>query len=799
MPYGLRIQGIQDSQACHDRVPLKAIAVEVTIKWFVANVQSTLTYKNQQDVAVETVFVFPIDDQSAVYHFEADIDVRHIIAECQDKTQARETYTDALATGHAAMLLSEMDTAGDTFECKLGNLLPHKSTILKFSYVTDLAVDSAGVVTFTLPTVLNPRYSPTDFAGPKLSSDSVQYADIPYQMKFETRVEGQHMIKRITSKKDTMVVDISGDKMAANVTLADASKLKFDHDLSLTLEYEDVFQPTIILEKGKQDQEGFLKSDVVMVDFLPDLRSVPELTEVEFVFVIDCSGSMRGDRIAKAKETVLLLLKSLPVGCSFNMVTFGSSFKWLFSSAKNYDEESLKNALTFHQTLDANMGGTEILQPLESMYAQKSNAFRQVFLMTDGEVSNTNAVISLARKNVLTSRIFTFGIGSGASTSLISNVAKVTNGQATFVRDNEKLQEKVMAVLKCAMQHPVTNLKLEWTLPSGCTVINIPEQIPPVFEGGKLIAYALVQGAENLTEGGPTSVVLTGDIEKQNNLQHSMTFDLITNIFYDETFPVHRLAAKTQIKEFETHTTDDDSKKGEITMMSISANVVSRYTGFVGVDKETKELVDGHQLTDRHQLTDMGLLSRYCCSASTSLHLKRYSLDSSPTTVAPKSQKAARRSKGSSVLSFFSKFRKSKASGVARTSKTNAAASNIFSMDCEDSSKNADSINDDQGSELMRLINLQNYDGSWTLNQDFARVFGISLDVLKSKNIDNLEHNIWATALSVACLRQNHRHEKTLWEMIEKKALAWLSSQKVGDRTVAELVTIAMETLTSAP
>ena len=41
-------------------------------------------------------------------------------------------------------------------------------------------------------------------------------------------------------------------------------------------------------------------------------------------------GSMDGDRIEKAKETLLLLLKSLPVNCIFNIVSFGSTYSFLF-------------------------------------------------------------------------------------------------------------------------------------------------------------------------------------------------------------------------------------------------------------------------------------------------------------------------------------------------------------------------------------------------------------------------------------------------------------------------------------
>ena len=44
----------------------------------------------------------------------------------------------------------------------------------------------------------------------------------------------------------------------------------------------------------------------------------------EFVFVIDCSGSMHGEPISKARKALLLALRSMPAGSAFNVLRFGS-------------------------------------------------------------------------------------------------------------------------------------------------------------------------------------------------------------------------------------------------------------------------------------------------------------------------------------------------------------------------------------------------------------------------------------------------------------------------------------------
>ena len=74
--------------------------------------------------------------------------------------QAKLTYQDAIAQGSTAMLLKEDDTAGDIFQCTLGNLPPKTDAKIRFSYVIELPQEPDGKIRFTLPTVLNPRYSP---------------------------------------------------------------------------------------------------------------------------------------------------------------------------------------------------------------------------------------------------------------------------------------------------------------------------------------------------------------------------------------------------------------------------------------------------------------------------------------------------------------------------------------------------------------------------------------------------------------------------------------------------------------
>ena len=144
-----------------------------------------------------------------------------------------------------------------------------------------------------------------------------------------------------------------------------------------------------------------MSNPVVMLNFFPEFENSESAEKGEFIFVVDRSGSMVGSRIDSAKETLLLFLKSLPDGCYFNVVGFGSSYKTLFKKSELYNDANLKKATDLTKSMEADLGGTEILSPLEWVFSQDhvKGHSRQLFLLTDGEVGNTDQVINIVQKN----------------------------------------------------------------------------------------------------------------------------------------------------------------------------------------------------------------------------------------------------------------------------------------------------------------------------------------------------------------------------------------------------------------
>ena len=70
-----------------------------------------------------------------------------------------------------------------------------------------------------------------------------------------------------------------------------------------------------------------------------------ESAKGEYIFLLDRSGSMGGARIYKAKEALILFIKSLPQDSYFNVVSFGSSFEYTFKNSVKYIDNNIKECL----------------------------------------------------------------------------------------------------------------------------------------------------------------------------------------------------------------------------------------------------------------------------------------------------------------------------------------------------------------------------------------------------------------------------------------------------------------------
>src|SRR4029453_8404599 len=141
------------------------------------------------------------------------------------------------------------------------------------------------------------------------------------------------------------------------------------------------------------------------------------------------------------------------------------------------------------------LGGRKPRPPLKWILEKpvREGLPRQLFILTDGQVSNTEAVIALVRKHSVETRVFTFGIGAGASAHLVRGIARAGEGEAEFIHPGERIEEKVMRQLKRALTPALTDVQVDW---NGLSVTPAPHHLPAVCAGGRLLAYGLLDTAK---------------------------------------------------------------------------------------------------------------------------------------------------------------------------------------------------------------------------------------------------------------------------------------------------------------
>ena len=387
-------------------LPLKDVAVDAEIQGYVLGLKSTLKYANDSSEPAEVMFRFPLEQSHAVIGLTAIIDGRKIKAQIKEKEEARADYDDALASGQSAALAEEK--SGDVFSISLGNLPPGKEAEIHLQLVGELGIDAEGSVRFSLPSTLKPRYTPAGSSDPLVgvgggAQAQMEQANTSCVQHFQLTVLNAQGVAEVTSPTHTITTTLKSDENKIDVILAAPEPLA--GDLVILIKHRQPHAPTALIENGSSEKEGIMKDPAVMINFFPEFDNTD--AACEFIFLVDRSGSMSGGFINSARETLILFLKSLPEGCNFNIIGFGSSYEKLFPAVSvPYSQETLDKATQHAQGMQANLGGTELLQPLEYIFREKTTSGlpRQIFVLTDGAVSNTDACVSKVKENVARSR-----------------------------------------------------------------------------------------------------------------------------------------------------------------------------------------------------------------------------------------------------------------------------------------------------------------------------------------------------------------------------------------------------------
>lgn len=593
-------------------LPQVAVKAHSTILSTTSRTTLTQTFTNKNDHTIEeATYVFPLYEGVSVVGFKATVGDRVIEGVVKEREEAKQQYEAARDAGFTAAMMEQSLEAADVFTTKIGNIPPNSTFQVDIKFIGELKQDlQTEGIRFTLPTELYPRYGNSEveqshFSNSNSGFEATVDIQLPEGITIKTVQSPSHPI-------DVSIGNVSTDQDAApsfsraSATLARKDTF-LDTDLVIVITPSKTGEPTALLET-----HATLPNQRALMTSLVPKFALPADTP-EIVFVCDRSGSMQSN-IPDLQRALNIFLKSLPQGVAFNICSFGSRFSFLWPKSRLYDQKTLDEATRHVATFRADYGGTEMYRPLEATFKQRlHHGYNlEVFLLTDGEIWDEENVFRLVNEQTEKGngdmRLFSLGIGSGASTSLVEGTARAGNGFAQFVADGENMDKKVVRMLKASLFPHISNFKLEIDyagddgesddfelVDAASTIVGSESE---KAEEPKKATISLFDTSAKIDDAPPPEVKPLPEFVKQPYLQTPSTIPPL--------FPGNRSTVYVLLNETAPHKTIKSvaltapSKYGEL-RLEIPVTDVGRGTTLhqLAARKECRELEEGRGFISR--------------------------------------------------------------------------------------------------------------------------------------------------------------------------------------------------------
>ena len=155
------------------------------------------------------------------------------------------------------------------------------------------------------------------------------------------------------------------------------------------------------------------------------------------MLVFDTSGSMRGDKIHHARDTILQLLEKLGDNDHLSLLSFNQHFNWVIEDARvGSQREKLQRLVKYQSPGGATAWYDAIEQAYDFLISHSyPDKISVMIILTEGDDSHSQLnPTTLMDKIQINSKqypinIFTIGYGSGADKNLLSEIAQLTHGK----------------------------------------------------------------------------------------------------------------------------------------------------------------------------------------------------------------------------------------------------------------------------------------------------------------------------------------------------------------------------------
>ena len=487
-------------ESTQGQVVLEEVGIDAAIDDLMTVISVCQRYRNPGTKHIEAVYTFPLPLEAVLLNFGVELGDRRMAGTVIAKPEAEERYEDAITDGGAAVLLEQAQPG--LYTASVGNLAPGETATIRFRYGLLLRWNG-DIVRLMMPTTIAPRYGDPSAGG--LSPHQSPEFSFDAERSFHLQIGVRGVLHDACWSSPSHDITVTPDGRQTVIEVARPAAM--DRDFVLEARSTGTAGTRALLARDDGDW-------VVLASFRPE---IPDLSESaahrSLKIVVDCSGSMGGDSIAQVRVAGERILDSLRPGDLFDIVAFGTGHRVLFGREMVASRTNVAQARHFVRSLDANMGGTEIEAALRAAYsiAGEPGMPRDLLLITDGEVWNTDGTVAEARASG--HRIFTVGVGSSVAEPFVRTLAQATDGACELVAPQENMAERIHRHFQRILAPPARSARVAWPAP---VQRPVPDLLPPPYPGDTMHLFG------SFAERPQGSVVLELELSDGRTITHRM-------------------------------------------------------------------------------------------------------------------------------------------------------------------------------------------------------------------------------------------------------------------------------------
>lgn len=421
---------------------IKSHVVNVVINNGFARTEVDQIFANRAATDLEAIYTFPLPKQASLSELSLWMNGKEVLGEVVEKKKAREIYEQQKAQGHDTALAEKNDFK--TFDIFVGKVPANADTRVRLVYYQPLEID-LGVGRYVYPLA---EGNVDDSRIPFWDVDGKVQAGFSFNLELksafpvkECRVPGFEQAVQIREVAGAEGAASSRQHYTAKLDLAESANLSKDVVFYYRLDEGLPGRVELVPYRAKPEADGTL---MVVVTPAADLKPIKE--GGDWIFVLDKSGSMAGQKIATLADGVARVIGKMSPNDRFRIITFDSGAADFTGSFIPATPENVQTWVAKVKGLTGD-GSTNLFGGLELGYrALEADRTTSVILVTDG-VCNTGPTAHDAFLKLLKSydvRLFTFVIGNSANQPLLDRLARDSGGFAMNISEQDDIYGRLV-------------------------------------------------------------------------------------------------------------------------------------------------------------------------------------------------------------------------------------------------------------------------------------------------------------------------------------------------------------------